>query len=479
MSYLKRLFSNKLCLPLIVLSGVCIILLSCKKDKTEKSIEKISASQIDSFKIKDSIRILDSIKKVDSLKLLDSIRYVDSVRVADSTRVADSIARANRLIYVGSGSGSLTIDGNNFNYKGVKYNFKNGDSVIIKGGSYNNITIQNISVPINGDRIVFTNDGTILLDGTKQMNLSNLNNITISGAGGSLTDRGFVFTNNTFRAVVLSGSINNFTFQNAYFKNINDYVIMYNGLDKVIYNGLPSSYMSNLAFLNIDAENVAPLIQFNGDITSNGYEGMIKGLEVANITCINSSPGAVVYIGCVEDFNCHNNYVNNINTSLNNHNGVFFIHGNGKFYNNHITNHEGNALRAWIFSITNTANIEIYNNVVYNSRRYGAFEIQVPDYIKLSSAFKAANAIVYNNTTGKLNTEKMTFPGRLLDVYNTYGTLSVYSNLLFNNNDGQILNNMSDTKIIKNDNNIYIQNETEAIENLNSFKSKIVGIGAQ
>ena len=384
-----------------------------------------------------------------------------------------------RSFSVGTGARSLTIDGSNFVVNGVKYNLQNADTIKIKSGSYDNITIRNISVPLSGKRLMIVNEGgLVVLNGTKQMNIANLNNVTISGSGTAADGRGFVFQDNTYRAVVLSGTINNFTLQNMFFKNIRDYVITYPGLDKVQYNGSADSYASNIAFLNLDAENVAPLIQLDGDITSSGFRGLIKGLEIAHVTCINSDPGAAIYVGNAENFSIHDNYMNNINKNNNNHNGVFFTRGYGKFYGNIITNHEGNALRAWTYSIDKTGTIEIYNNIVYNSRMYSGFEIQVPPYIKALSTFKPANAKVYNNTVGRMNTERMSFPGRLLDLYNIYGTLELYNNLVFFNNDAIILNNMSDTKIIRNENNIYFAKETEAVVNTISFTSKIPGLGA-
>ena len=96
------------------------------------------------------------------------------------------------------------------------------------------------------------------------------------------------------------------------------------------------------------------------------------------------------------------------------------------------------------------------------------------------SLFKPANAKIYNNTAGKLNTgEPKFFEGRLLDLYNTSGTLEIYNNLSFNNRDDQMINNMSNTKIIKDDNNQYFKNENDAISDFISFKSKIMGIGAK
>lgn len=444
-------------IPLLLIIATSASMCSCKKSSRESNISKPPViSKVDSSKIKDSIRI------------------------ADSTRIADSLAAiAHKTINVGTGSGDLTIDGNNFIVNGIKRVLTNGDIIKIKGGSYSSITIKNISVP-DGARVLIINDGGMIqLNGTKQMNLSNLNNVTVSGAGVSADARGLVFQDNNYRAVVLSGNVNNFTLQNVFFKNISDYVITYAGLSSRIYTGAADSYASNLAFLNIDAENTSTLIQFDGDINTTNFTGLVKNIEIANISCINSSgPGAVVYLGNAENFNIHDNFANNINAANNNHNGIFFLKGNGKFYNNRISNHQGNGLRAWIYSISGTASIEIYNNIVYNSRKYSGFEIQVPPYIYATSVFKPANAKVYNNTVGKMNTEKSSFPGRLLDVYNTYGTLEVFNNLVFSNNDNQILNNMSDTKIIRNENNTYKNNESDAIINTISFASKITGVGA-
>src|SRR5690606_22194987 len=111
---------------------------------------------------------------------------------------------------------------------------------------------------------------------------------------------------------------------------------------------------------------------------------------------------------------------------------IFFARGNGKVHNNRITNHQGNAVRAWPLTISEPGEIEIYNNIVYNSTRYGAFELQVNDITKSITWFKPANAKIYNNTVGRLNTGRPKFfQGRLLDLYQTYGEVELYNNLSF------------------------------------------------
>ncbi|MCH5720420.1 hypothetical protein [Niabella hibiscisoli] len=326
------------------------------------------------------------------------------------------------------------------------------------------------------------NDGLVeLKDGYKPMDISNVNNLIVSGAGTSGIDRGIQFKNNTYRAIALRGTLNDFTLQNMYFKNIADLVIMHEGLEKLRYTGAADSYAKNLKFLNLDADNVGPFIMLPGSIESSAHYGVIKGLEVANITCVNSPTiSTIVYVGNGYNYNVHNNYINNVNTKVDNHNGIFFLKGFGKFYSNIVTNHQGNAIRAWIHSIDNqTGIIEIYNNIVYSSRRYGAFELQVTEGMKQSSVFYPVNAKVYNNTAGRLNFEDPKyFEARLLDLYMTYGTLEIYNNIVVNNRDAQIINNMSTTRITVNKDNIYSQDPLAVLVNLISFESKLPGIGA-
>ncbi|MCH5597913.1 hypothetical protein [Niabella ginsengisoli] len=406
----------------------------------------------------------------------------DTTIVKDTT-IKDTIKpppSSGRILQLGSGSGNLTIDGNNLTINGTKVTFKNGDLVKIKGGSYNSITIRNVSVPTNGARVTFINDGLVAFTGGKILSLSNLNNVTISGAGQSSSGRGFAFTNSTYRAIMLSGSINNFTLQNMLFKNVSDYVISYVDLNSKVYTGEANSFVSNLAFLNIDADNVGPLIYLGGDVSSNSFIGLIRKLEIANLTCINSpSPGSVVSVGNVEDFDIHDNYVNNVNSNNTNHNGIFFVRGNGKFYHNKVTNHQGNAIRSWPYSITKSGRVEIHDNVVYNSSQYSAFELGAQPYIRASSVYKPANAAVYNNTVGRMNTGKSRFPGRVLDTYTTDGVIDFYNNLGFELDGGLLINAQGETKAKVGANNIYKNSYLEAVGDLINFVSKIAGAGAK
>lgn len=334
---------------------------------------------------------------------------------------------------------------------------------IIKPGTYQNISIKNVSkISVRGlDKVKISNG---------DMHIQNVNGLIISGIS---------FENWGQHSINIFDNADNLILKDLKFKNINNSVIAFNKNRK--YDGTPDSYSENIQLININAENIGTLFGSAGGLKSDGFYGLIKGFKLTK-SRINNSPTLSngIYLNLAEDFEISNNIIQNVNSKNNDHNGIFHVIGNGKIFGNRITDHQGNGVRAWLLSIIKpNAVVEIYNNIIYNSTRYGAFELQVTPWMYDMPLFKPANAKVYNNTVGKLNTgEPKYFEGRLLDLYNISGTLEVYNNLLFNNRDNLLINNMSDTKIIRNENNQYFKTENDAVFDLINFKSKIAGIGA-
>lgn len=329
-----------------------------------------------------------------------------------------------RTIDVGIGQGDLVVDGSTMT-------LQCNDHIRIAKGSYNSITIKNFDMGDNCG-VVITNGGLVELNGDfKSMNLSNLDGVTISGDGDPSITYGFQFHDNVYRSVEITRPFNRATLQFVSFKNIKDYVVNYQS--EVEYNGTNDSYSKDLKFLNLLCENTGTLLQLSGAVENNKITGYIKGLEIANVNYSNSdNVGTVVSVGNVEDYDIHNNTINNINAANNNHNGIFHVAGNGKFHDNSITNHQGNALRAWTFTIGNKAKeILIYNNIVVNSRKYSAFEAQSFSTY-MSSKVTYANTKVYNNTCGNLNNNKDWY-GEVVDLYNLEGgSCTIFNNLAFN-----------------------------------------------
>lgn len=356
-------------------------------------------------------------------------------------------------VEIGTGSGALILKD------------QVGKNFIIKPGSYSNFQFDNLkNCTVSGANLVKIVGGNV--------SLTTMNGVTISGIS---------IENSTYRAFNFLNEANDLILKDITLTNIGDVCMVFSINKK--YDGTPASYSNNIQLLNIKASNISTFFGGAGSLTNDGFTGLIKNFKMSGCSITNSpnlSDG--VFLGLAEDYEISNNVIDNVNTVNGNHNGIFHLIGNGKIFGNKCTNHQGNLVRAWVCSITKDAGVEIYNNIVWNSTRYGAFEVQVPPYMKAISTFKPGTSKIYNNTVGKLNTGlPKYFEGRLLDVYDTYSTIEVYNNLLFNNVDGLILNQMSSntTTITRNSDNIYKANALDAVEDLTSFKSLIPGIGKQ
>ncbi len=355
---------------------------------------------------------------------------------------------------VGTGSGPLILDG------------LTDKKLTIKPGVYTYFEFKNFkNVTIDGAHNVKVVGGAV--------NLSNMSGVILTN---------FDVLNSQYRAFDIYGVAKDLILSNLNISNIADVCMVFHANE--IYNGQSSSYSQNIQLLNIVADNVSTFFAGTGSVTDNGFTGLIRNFKMSNCTIKNSPRLADgVFLGCAEDYEFSNNKIDNVNSMQGNHNGIFHVVGNGKVFNNTCTNHQGNMIRAWMCSITKPGTVEIYNNVVWNSTRYGAFELQVPPFLKALRGFNpGATAKVYNNTVGQLNTGlPKYFEGRLLDLYDIYTSVEVYNNLLFNDRDEMILNNMSSaglTTVIKNSNNVYKANASDAVSDLTNFRSLVPGVGA-
>lgn len=371
-------------------------------------------------------------------------------------------------IEIGNGSGDLTIDGNDSKIQGKSL-------ILIKPGTYNYITIKNISGNMNAP-VFIKNAGQVNI--RRGMETTNLNNVTIAGDNTPSIEYGFNFHDIAYRAIVLSGKMSGVTLKSLSFKNVKDYVI-FADLSNLRHTGSADTRVEGFKILNSKFDNAAN-IEFKGSFGSGQDNGLVKDLEIAHNIIVNNNGGNFAYFSNVQDYNIHHNVADNINPTQNQHNGIFHMIGNGKFHSNKFTNYQGNMIRAWGFSRgSSPATIEIYNNIAHNTRKYGAFEIQGFDRYIVPGKSTVVNAKVYNNTAGKMNTSK-DWEGVMLDLYNFGGTLEYYNNLGYDLHQGEqisdMINNMSNTKIIKNTNNKYFETASEAVSS--NFASKHAGIGA-
>lgn len=392
------------------------------------------------------------------------------------TATTNTTVPADATIYdLGTGSGYLTIDGSTLNL--------NANSFIrIKAGNYKGITIKNI-VGTTAKPVFIKNLGQVNL--AEGLSTDNLTNVIIDGDNTAGLTYGFVFTDIAYRAISMNGKMSGVILKSMSFKNVQDYVISCtNNNNDIAYTGSADTRTDNFKILNCLFDNVGQ-ISFGGTLSKDlGQDtNFFKDLEIANNIFQNSNCGSLVSINNVQDYNIHNNVANNINPTTTIHSGIFFMQGNGKFHDNKLTNYEGNSIRMWLYSRGSTpATCEIYNNICYNTRKYGAFELQAFDRNMYPGKSTFANAKVYNNTVGHMNTNK-DWEGQILDLYNTGGSLEYYNNLgfeLFSSTKTitNMINNMSDTKITVDTNNKYVTTQQAAVSNITSFVSLFTGIGA-
>ena len=333
----------------------------------------------------------------------------------------------NRIIPVGLGSGQLEVDGATM---GLECN----DQLVVKGGSYEWITFKNIQAA-DGCIVMIVNDGLVEIAGTNRMTVENTRNVTLSGNGTAGIDKGFYLHDNDYRAFDLIPPADGFTLQYFSFKNVKDYVIHFDNSDQ-IYDGTEGSFTKNLKFLHTDVENTSSFINGSGSVDNTQSEdivALVQNLEIAYLD-VKHCPGiaAVAWFGNVDGYDIHHNTIDDINTENSNHNGIFSITGSGSFHHNRISNHQGNAIRAWTRSLgTTPKDVLIHDNIVVNSRKYSGFEVQSFDTFLIDGKTTFANAKIFNNTCGNLNTNN-DWVGVVADVYGLRGgTAEVFNNLGF------------------------------------------------
>ncbi|MGK6352916.1 hypothetical protein [Parapedobacter sp. DT-150] len=401
--------------------------------------------------------------------------------IADTTKTPNSGQGAvppqetqEDVILLGSGTGNLVIDGRSLAI---------GENTIIaiKAGAYGSITIQHIEFD-NGKPLRIVNDGQVWIG--EAMYTRDIENVHIAGNGNSDIPYGFKFDNIAYRAIVLEGNMSGVTLGNMSFRNVRDYVISRSNADNDRhYDGTPTTGSAHFKILNCEFENTGQII-FGGNLNKgdNDDSGFISDVEIAYNTFKNTDWGTLVSFSNVQHYDIHHNVVTDVNQNNNDHNGIFFMQGNGTFHDNKLINYQGNALRAWVYSRGSTpATIEIYNNICYNTRKYSAFELQQFDRNLWADKSTHVNAKVYNNTVGKMNTSK-DWEGQILDLYYISGTLEYYNNLGFELSSSKsvtnMINNMGDTEITVESNNKYFSNLSGAVNNASDLISNHNGIGA-
>lgn len=380
------------------------------------------------------------------------------------------------IIHVGSAEGgNLVIDG-------TRLSINSNTIVEIASATYQTITIRNISGSEKSP-VIIRNNGLVTVKNAMETN--DIRHVKITGNNTPEIEYGFLFRNISYRAINMGGTMDFVTFSHISFENVNDYCISAfgeNNSGRLVYVGTPESRTNNFKILNCKFDNTGS-VMLGGELNEGTDRGLFKGVEIGYNIIKNSDHGALFVFTNVEDFDIHDNLVDHVNPTNNDHNGIFYMQGNGNFHHNILTNYQGNAIRLWAYSRGETPQtVEIHHNICYNTRKYGAFEIQTFDRNMIPGKTTYVNAKVYNNTVGKMNTSK-DWDGQILDLYNMRGGhLEFFNNLGFDlYSEGGISDmiNMGDDSITDKSNNVYKQNWQQAVVDIKSFVSKVANVGAK
>lgn len=354
--------------------------------------------------------------------------------VVRSVTVTEKAAPTGRIINVGGNGGNLLISSD-------ELDLIPGDTVIIQGGDYGTISIDDIIVPDGLPRITIITNGMVRLINENSFTFRRLRNVTIDGCRVPGVKQALLVDGHNYIGVYW----NNLNYVDIYgveLRNVYDTAWLSEGPPQV-YDGTESSYQKSCRFINCKSDN-AGAIASNGDMNVNETDklkGLLHDFQFIGWESVNSSAGALFWIGAGNDIVFKDCIFDHINNLSNNHNGIIFIRGNGHLINNRCTNFQGNLIRAWHFALRDGSPLDVgdktcmfYGNVVFCSRKYGAFEMQGFANYYQEGFSEGTSFDVFNNTVGNMNQNiPRVFTGTLIDNYSLFGkTYRVFNNIVIN-----------------------------------------------
>ncbi len=340
-----------------------------------------------------------------------------------------SIAQGKK-VFVGTGSGFI-----DYPNAQVTLNLKDDDTVVINPGKYKLMNFRNITAS-PGHKITIINSGLVEIGpDPSPSTFSNLTNVEIRGDGAPGIEFGF-YLHDLIRGISIDGTMSGVYF--SYFKMVNiiDYgVFFYN--PSLVYNGTnnKTSLFYDIKFLHFDVYNIkTTFLQLGlfGRVMDDGLVSMFRKLEVAYCTVQYSDQQDVFHLSKALEANVHHNRLLHLGANDYRHTGIIYLYGSGEVHHNYISDYWGSGLRAHSFSLDTVGKVNIYNNVMVNSRKYSGIEAQcTPEDIAWSPYMKYCNFKIYNNTFGNLSAAD--WQAAMIDSYNAVGgTIEIKNNLGFN-----------------------------------------------
>lgn len=304
--------------------------------------------------------------------------------------------------------------------------------------------------------------------------LKDLNNVSFDFTG-------CAFKTWNVETFMLDGINNGLTFKNTIIKGTNRAFI------RSDYQG--TAPQSGFTIENVTMENGGPLFLMNGFFDPvKGPLGVTHNVKITNVS-IKNSPNLGTAVNVLGDGHVFENIIiDRVNNDSGQHDNVFMVTGQCIMRNCKLTNHRGSLMRLTPVNLIDPENQSVIaQNIIFNSTKYGAFDLHfLDDDVIASKFFAPSNVLLENNTAGQLNTSRV-WDAKLIDLYSTRSVITLRNNIGF---DLVQSNGVTDIKSLVNPANIYgttvIETGTvykptwqEAVADTINFKSLYKGIGAQ
>jgi hypothetical protein len=285
-----------------------------------------------------------------------------------------------------------------------------------------------------------------------------------------------------YRCININGLSNDIYLHDITFKNVGDYVISTS--NQTYWDGTDLTACKNWKFDKLVFDNTSACFVSNSSLDAKGVKNLLKNFSLTNSRVKNCPTiGNAFYLGACDGYTFAYNTFTNLNANNNDDNGIILAIGTGAVYNNTLTNHEGYLIRSRTMSFgPEVKTVLMYNNFIYNSRKYSALEVQttpemkayIDRYPKWASVAKTE---VYGNIAGVLSTSG-DWAGVLFVAYNTYATISVHDNFgfaFFNSEQdpAAMIHGMNDPELtpITSTNNVYYKTYSEALKAISALKT--------
>ena len=334
-----------------------------------------------------------------------------------------------KKIYVGTGSGFI-----DYPTAQATLNLHDDDTVMINPGKYKNMNFKNITAS-PGHKIYIMNSGQVEFNDPQPSTFSNLTNVEIRGDGTPGIDFGF-YMHDLIRGIYIDGTMTSVYFSYIKMVNIADYSIFFYN-PSLVYNGTnnSNSLFYDIKFLHFSVYNIMTSFLQMGvytRIVDDGLINMMRKLEVAYCTVDYTDQEDVLHLDKVVDANIHHNRFSHLGKNDFRHTGIVYLYGNGDVHHNYISDYWGSGVRAHGFSLDAVGAINIYDNIMVNSRKYSAVEAQItPEDITYSPYMHYCNYKIYNNTFGNLSAYDWNCS--MIATYDAVGgTIEIKNNLGFN-----------------------------------------------